>query len=99
VYVGTAVNGGGLFKRFLHNGGDGPKADHYIGDCRSSPSNGRSYRGIRMKSAELRRRGVRHVIWMEVRGRAREVERHLIDFKHARIAQATGVDRRDPVNG
>jgi hypothetical protein len=98
VYVGKADGAGGLRTRFLHNDNDSPKADHYIGDCRSSPSNGPSYRGIRLKSAELRRRGVKHVVWCRVDGHTERVEQALIAFKRKWIANATGVDRRDPVN-
>jgi hypothetical protein len=70
VYVGKQFaksKSGSLRKRYLHHVKYNPneKTDNWIGDCINKPSVGAGYLGIRVKSAELRRRGVSKVYWVD----------------------------------
>jgi len=71
VYVGKQFaksKSGSLRKRYLHHVKYNPneKTDNWIGDCINKPSIGPGYLGIRVKSAELRRRGVSKVYWADL---------------------------------
>jgi len=71
VYVGKQFgkNGiGSLRKRYLHHVkyNLNEKTDNWIGDCINKPNLGAGYLGIRVKSAELRRRGVSKVYWIDL---------------------------------
>jgi hypothetical protein len=97
VYVGKADGPKGMRDRFLRN-------DHagYRGDCRSTTTNGSDktlFRRIRLKSAELRRRGVERVNWTELTESVSKTEKALRWYKLACIEEAVGVKlARDPVN-
>lgn len=71
VYVGKTYSKnsrGGMRRRFLHHvtSNYSPKTDNYIGDCINKPSVGVQYKAIRLKSSEMRRRGVYEVVWIDL---------------------------------
>lgn len=71
VYVGKqCARDSGLRKRFMHHVKSNPmeKRDGYIGDCINADDSSKqnAYLGIRVKSSELRRRGIEKVYWIDV---------------------------------
>jgi len=112
VYVGKqfskTTRGGGMRRRFLHHTAVNynVKTDNYIGDCLNKSNIGRSYLSIRVKSAEMRRRRLSKVQWIDLsvylksvtrsedydvlQSLLKGIESNMIRAKHQAIWEALG---------
>jgi hypothetical protein len=98
VYIGIAANG--LLMRFFNGPGIHAQANNYIGDCRSIESPLKPNYTWRVKSAELRRRGVCRVYWTVQCAKGLKLyEKRLIEYKLELIRKSCSTTfGRDPVN-
>jgi hypothetical protein len=98
VYVGIAKNG--LLMRFFNGPIVHAQDNNYIGDCRSYESKSHPQYTWRVKSAELRRRGVCRIYWTILGDDdLKNSEKALIEYKLELIRKACPASiGRDPVN-
>lgn len=70
IYIGKQFSSGpgGMRKRLVDHTKYNPgiKTNNYIGGCLQPPNTGKSYLSIRVKCAELRRRGLCQVNWIDL---------------------------------
>jgi hypothetical protein len=98
VYIGVAKNG--LLMRFFNGPAIHAHNNNYIGDCRSYESKSHPQYTWRIKSAELRRRGVCRVYWTILCNEyLKSSEKSFIEYKLEIIKKASfaGIGK-DPVN-
>jgi hypothetical protein len=98
VYVGIAERG--LLMRFFNGASIRAQNNNYIGDCRSYESLSKPQYTWRIKSAELKRRGVCKIYWTtREAGELKNCEKYLIGSKLDMIREACTISvNRDPIN-